>query len=555
MISDPTTLVVSNDTLGGDPLPGVAKALQIEEQAASFTVTVDGNSVTVPGLGGTSPTPPPSGSAAYVTVAQEGDLVQLTVAATLRYGNFASTCAATAGNCVAGQPSAAGWNGDIAAPAGTSLTVSNSSLGGDPLPGVVKVLQAEQQSASYTVTVNGNAVTVPGLEASNPPPPPPVTPTGACNVMGLGNGASLNGFVPFPASDAWRQNIASAPVDSNSTGYIGLLGGSVLFPNFGAGTYDGSTIGIPYAVVSGTPFVEVDYTAFGDQSDPGPMPIMANAPIEGYPNPGDGDRHVLVLDRDNCWLYELYSAYGQGNGTWQAASGAVWDLLNDNARPVGWTSADAAGLPIFPGLVRYDEVANGQINHALRVTLQKSRAAFVPPASHWAANSSDPNAAPMGMRMRLKASYDISGFPPQSQVILAALKNYGMIMADNGSNMFLIGDPDDRWNNDDLQSLKSVPTSAFEVVQMPVVYTSTNLPKGSAPVIASFTAANTTIAAGSSTTLSWNVSGASYYVVSPEVGPIRDSSVTVHPTTTTTYTLYATNQFGVQTQTVTINVQ
>jgi hypothetical protein len=157
--------------------------------------------------------------------------------------------------------------------------------------------------------------------------------------------------------------------------------------------------------------------------------------------------------------------------------------------------------------------------------------------------------------MRLKASYDISGFPAQAQVILTALKNYGMITADNGSNMFLIGDPDDRWNNDDLHTLRNVPASAFEVVQMPVVYTSANVPKGSVPVISSFTAASTTISAGSSTTLNWNVSGASYYVVSPEVGAIRDTSVTVHPATTTTYTLYATNQFGVQTQTVTVNVQ
>ncbi len=167
--------------------------------------------------------------------------------------------------------------------------------------------------------------------------------------------------------------------------------------------------------------------------------------IEGYPNPGDGDRHVLVLDRDNCWLYELGGSYPQGDGTWQAQVGVVWDLLNNNSRPYTWTSTDAAGLPIFPGLVRYDEVASGQINHAVRFTLQSRRAAFVPPATHWAATSTSASAAPLGMRIRLKASFNISSFGPQSQIILTALKNYGMILADNGSNMFISGAPDDRW--------------------------------------------------------------------------------------------------------------
>jgi hypothetical protein len=206
-------------------------------------------------------------------------------------------------------------------------------------------------------------------------------------------------------------------------------------------------------------------------------------------------------------------------------------------------------------LVRYDEVASGQINHALRFTLQRSRAAFVPPATHWASNSSDSNAAPMGMRMRLKADYDISSFPPQAKVILAALKSYGMIMADNGSNMFLIGAPDDRWNNDDLHTLRNVPASAFEVVQMPAVYTASNLPSGPAPTIDSFTASSPTITAGASTTLSWSASNASYYIVSPEIGAVRGTSAEVHPTTTTTYTLYATSEYGRQTKTVTVTVQ
>jgi hypothetical protein len=277
--------------------------------------------------------------------------------------------------------------------------------------------------------------------------------------------------------------------------------------------------------------------------------------MEGSPNPGDGDRHVLVLDRDNCWLYELGGAYPQGDGTWQAAAGAVWDLLNANARPFRWTSTDAAGLPVFPGLVRYDEVAAGHIDHAIRMTLQRSRAAFVAPASHWAANNSDPSAAVMGMRMRLKADYDISSFPPQAKVILTALKNYGMIMADNGSNLFLTGATDDRWNNDDLTTLKQVPASAFEVIQMPTIQTAANVAQGAAPNITNFTADNLTVSAGTAVTLSWAADNATYYIVSPEVGAVRGNSVTVHPTTTTTYTLYATNQFDRSSKTITINVQ
>jgi hypothetical protein len=285
------------------------------------------------------------------------------------------------------------------------------------------------------------------------------------------------------------------------------------------------------------------------------MPIATSTLMEGSPNPGDGDRHVLVLDRDNCWLYELGGSYPQGDGTWQAAAGAVWDLLNANARPFRWTSTDAAGLPVFPGLVRYDEVAAGHIDHAVRMTLQRSRAAFVAPASHWAANNSDPSAAVMGMRMRLKADYDISSFPPQAKVILTALKNYGMIMADNGSNLFLTGAPDDRWNNDDLTSLKQVPASAFEVIQMPAVQTAANVAQGAAPNITSFTADNVNVSAGTAVTLSWAADNASYYIVSPEVGAVRGNSVTVHPTTTTTYTLYSTNQFDRSSKTITINVQ
>ncbi len=374
--------------------------------------------------------------------------------------------------------------------------------------------------------------------------------------MSLGVGGSLNGFIPFPADNLWNQNISSAPVDPNSDAYINFIGGTTpLHPDFGSGLYAGQSIGIPYVVVSGTPLVKINFTEYGSESDPGPMPVPPNAPIEGYPKPGNGDRHVLVLDRDNCWLYELYNSHLLKNDNWDAGSAAIWDLLNDEQRPYTWTSADAAGLPIFPGLARYDEVAAGAIQHALRFTLQNSQAAFTPPASHWAANSTNPYAAPMGMRMRLKASYDISGFPPQSKVMLAALQQYGMIMADNGSSMFITGDPDSRWDNNDLGELKTVPASAFEVVLMNPIYTQSNIPQGPSPTIASFTANPQTVSAGSTVTLTWTVTNGEYNIVSPQVGVMRGNSATVVPTQTTTYTLYSTNQYGRTTAKVKVTVK
>jgi hypothetical protein len=378
----------------------------------------------------------------------------------------------------------------------------------------------------------------------------------SCSGMSLGSGASLNGFLPFPADNAWNQDVSSAPVDPNSSAIINFIGESTtLHPDFGSGLYAGSSIGIPYIVESGAPLVTINYTAYFSESDPGPMPVPRNAPIEGYPAPGDGDRHVLVLDRDNCWLYELYNAHLQSNGSWKAASTAVWDLLNDEQRPYTWTSADAAGLSVFAGLARYDEVASGAIKHALRFTLQDSKTAFTPPASHWAGNSTNANAAPMGMRMRLKASYDISSFPPQAQAILAALKKYGMIMADNGSSIYISGDPDNRWDNDDLGALKQVPASAFDVLQISPLYTPSNVPTGVSPAISSFKASAATISAGESVTLSWKVAGAPYFVVTPQVGAVRGSSVTVAQATTTTYTLESTNAFGRSKRTVTVTVQ
>ena len=278
-----------------------------------------------------------------------------------------------------------------------------------------------------------------------------------------------------PISHSQRSMRIRRPSSTTSGRTIGL------HADFGSGLYNGSNIGIPYVIVDGTQ-AGVNITAqYSDESDPGPMPIPANALIEGYPNPGSGDRHVLVLDSANCFLYELYSSYPNTDGSWSTGSAAVWDLLSNEQRPWTWTSADAAGLPIFPGLIRYDEVAAGQIQHAIRFTLQNSRAAFVPPASHLAATTSNANAAPMGMRMRLKASFDVSGYSAANQVILNAMKKYGIIMADNGSSMYISGAPDSRWDNSDLHNLGNVTAGNFEVVQMSPIYTSANVPQGAAP--------------------------------------------------------------------------
>jgi hypothetical protein len=282
------------------------------------------------------------------------------------------------------------------------------------------------------------------------------------------------------------------------------------------------------------------------------MPVPATAPVEGGSS-STGDRHVLVLDNSNCFLYEMYNASVNPDGSWNADSTAVWDLLGNEQRPYTWTSADAAGLPIFPGLVRYDEVAAGKIQHAFRFTLPRTRAAFTPPASHLASNSSDPTAPPMGMRLRLKSSYDTSGFSTNVQTILTAMKKYGLILADNGSALYVTGVSDSRWSTE-LDQLKTVPSSAFEVLQINPVYTNSNYPTGSAPTISSFTASATHVSSGGSVTLSWNASNAMYTIVSPGAGAVRDTSVIVKPMATTTYTLYATNQYGRTSATVTVNV-
>ena len=235
-----------------------------------------------------------------------------------------------------------------------------------------------------------------------------------------------------------------------------------MHPDFGSGLWDGGPIGIPFVTVGGSqPKVPVSFE-YADESDRGPYPIPSGAPIEGGRN-GDGDRHVIVVDRKRCRLYEVFAAYPRGSG-WTAGSGAIWNLRSNKLRPRGWTSADAAGLPILPGLARYDEVKRGRIDHALRFTTDRTRRAFIYPARHFASDLTDPNLPAMGQRLRLRPDYDISRFPRQARILLKALKRYGMIVADNGSPWYLTGAPDPRWSNDQLRTLGRVAGSAFEVV-------------------------------------------------------------------------------------------
>jgi hypothetical protein len=267
----------------------------------------------------------------------------------------------------------------------------------------------------------------------------------------------------FPSNSYWHADVSRLPVDPKSSSYVASAGATAsMHADFGAGLYAGGPIGIPYTTVPGNqPRVPIGFD-YADESDPGPYPIPTNPPIEGGAQ-STGDRHVLVVDRDGCMLYETFSTYPNGDGTWHAGSGARFDLTSNAFRPDTFTSADAAGLPILPGLVRYDEVASGEVDHAIRVTLNATDRRYVWPARHQA-GSANPNLAPMGERFRLRADYDVSRFPVADQVILRALKRYGMIVADNGSSWFISGVPDDRWDNDVLHQLGGVKGSDFEAV-------------------------------------------------------------------------------------------
>ena len=268
----------------------------------------------------------------------------------------------------------------------------------------------------------------------------------------------------FPADNAWNTDISKLPVRSDSARLVHSIsstgGLTKLHPDFGGhGAY-----GIPFNVVDAKQKKwPIHYTAYGDESSPGPFPIPSSAPIEGGSH-SDGDRHVIVVQRGTCHLYELYRAFWRGT-RWDAASGVNWNLKSNALRHLGWTSADAAGLPILPGLVRYGEVASGAIHHALRFTVEETQRGYIFPATHYASSSNSKALPPMGLRLRLKASYSLARFHGQALVILEALKRYGMIVADNGSSWFITGAADPRWNDDDLNQLKTVPGGAFEAIK------------------------------------------------------------------------------------------
>jgi hypothetical protein len=269
----------------------------------------------------------------------------------------------------------------------------------------------------------------------------------------------------FPRTNVWNKPVDSLPVVANSDAVIASIGADTgLHPDFGSGLWEGAPIGIPITVVSRAQRKSRVRFEYAGESDKGPYPLPKAVAIEGGRR-SDGDRHALVVDKDNCVLYELFALYPRaGSPPWRAGSGAIWSLRSNRLRPAGWTSADAAGLPILPGLARYSEVRRGEINHALRFTVSQTQRAYVYPARHYASSLTDPNLPPMGLRVRLKASFDISGFPRQARVVLRALKRYGMIVADNGSDWFITGAPNRGWSNDQLRTLRQVTGSNFEVV-------------------------------------------------------------------------------------------
>lgn len=269
----------------------------------------------------------------------------------------------------------------------------------------------------------------------------------------------------FPDDNYWHADVSRLPVHRDSDTFIDTIGRDTgLHADFGAGVYEGSWIGIPYTVVDGEqPDVDVSFR-YDEESDPGPYPIPADAPIEGGPDfVEDSDRHVLVVERDTCTLYELFAAEPRDDGAWEAESGAVFDLDSNDLRPDTFTSADAAGLPILPGLVRYDEVAAGEIDHAIRFTVEATHDEYVWPARHQAGEPGE-ELPPMGLWLRLKADFDTSGYPEEIQVILRAMQKHGLILADNGSSMFISGAPDERWDNDTLALMREITADDFEAV-------------------------------------------------------------------------------------------
>lgn len=276
--------------------------------------------------------------------------------------------------------------------------------------------------------------------------------------------AGAPGCTPTPRDSYWHADVRSLPVHERSAAWIASIGAeSSVHPDFGSGLWDGGPIGIPYTTVAeGQAPVAITFE-YDDESDPGPYPIPPGAPIEGGAG-SEGDRHVLVVDRDRCVLYETWSSYPQPDGSWTAGSGAVFDLRSNELRPDGWTSADAAGLPVLPGLVRYEEVAAGRIDHAIRFTAPQTQRAYLWPARHFASSSTDPDRPPMGAWFRLRAGASLEGLSPHARTIAAAMQRHGLLLADNGSPWYITGVPDERWDNDVLAELGRFEGSDFEAV-------------------------------------------------------------------------------------------
>ncbi|HEY0278103.1 MAG TPA: hypothetical protein VGC32_07525 [Solirubrobacterales bacterium] len=302
--------------------------------------------------------------------------------------------------------------------------------------------------------------------AAGPAGAAPAGDLGSCTVFPAPPASTSLRAASLGTEAAWNQNIAKAPRAANSAkviAYIDSHGGDAIHPDFGSPR----EYGFPYAVVgAGAEQLPIHYTAYGSESSPGPFPIPAGAPVEGGQG-AEGDRHVLVVDKSTCKLFELYDAHYAPipKPHWDADAGVEWDLRSAALRPDGWTSADAAGLPIFPGLVRYEEAAAGHVDHAIRVTMDSTRDAWIHPASHCAGDTSSGAAPPMGLRLRLKAGYPVGKMGPAARAIAVAMKEYGLIVADNGSNWYISGSSDPRWDDEELDALKAIPGRDFEVVR------------------------------------------------------------------------------------------
>jgi len=392
------------------------------------------------------------------------------------------------------------------------------------------------------------------------------SPSPSCEKISLGTNGSLNGFVPSP-DDAWHTDISKAEVDPNSNTFMVTnesdLAGYHLHPDFG------SNFGIPYNVVDTSidtakyPQEPVPMLQYASDSDLTYYPVRAGLQVEDNPancSAIGGDQHLIIIDRHSCTNYEMYQAQ-TCNGAWTAGNGLLFDLTDTEHRPYGLTSADASGLSVFEGLIRYDEILDGAIKHAIRFTTNwtqnnNSGGSFVAPATH-AAGTLWGTDDVLGMRIRLKADFDISSYSETNKIILRAMKKYGLMLTDNGSKLFFQGTADPRWNDNDLVNLENVTSSDFEVIKLPTVYDSSSAPAGDLPVISNLTASPETVAAGGSVTITANVSGETYnYLSEPGVatGAIFRGSLTVMPEKTTVYTLTSRNIYGTTQATVTVTV-